>query len=166
MINRLSLFLVVMTLISCKTQEITTSVNNKNSDSPFTINFKQEIVIGDTYIFNITNNSDDTLIILSPSVARIEKFENNEWRRVKILYCPCGANCIAPPKEKNLLKGQSHKYRWNLKESWCGEKQENGIPETIVKDPLEGIYRIYVDYIFKGKREKIVRQFEVKKNNN
>lgn len=154
-----------MTVMSCKTQEITTSVKNKNTDSPFTIDFKKELVSGDIFIFSIKNNSDDTLTILSPSIARIEKFENEIWRRVKIVYCPCGANCIAPPKEKKLSKGQSHNYRWNLKESWCGEKQENGIPETIVINPQVGIYRILIDYTFKGKTEKIIKQFEIKNIN-
>ncbi len=156
---------MVMTVVSCKTREVVTSEKNEEIDSFLKIEFKKELTSGDTFIFNVTNNSDDTLTILSPSVAFIEKLESKEWRRVKILYCPCGANCIAPPKEKILSIGQSHNYKWNLKESWCGEKQENGIPEIIEKEPQEGIYRIKVDYVYKGESEELIKQFEIENNN-
>jgi hypothetical protein len=154
-----------MTLISCKSKEIINSENIRVANNSFFTDYKKEVVSEETFVFNITNNSDDTLTILSPSVAFIEKLDGEVWKRIRILYCPCGANCIAPPKEKMLSNGQNHEYKWNLKESWCGEEQENGIPETIVKSPQCGIYRIKVDYILKGKKEQIVKQFELKLNN-
>ena len=160
--NRLLLLIIVMALTSCKTKEIVTSENKREANNSFFIDYKKELVSLDTFVFNIVNNSDDTLTILHPSVAFIEKLEGEVWRKMKILYCPCGANCIAPPKEKRLSNGQNHKYKWNLKESWCGEKQENGIPETIEKNPQYGIYRIKVDFIFKGEKDQIVKQFEIK----
>ena len=161
--NFILLILIVFTLISCKTQEkLKTSVDNKNTESPFIIDYKKECISGETFYFHIKNNSADTLTILSPVVARIEKMENTEWRRVKILYCPCGANCIAPPKELNLTKDQSHKYSWNLIEAWCGSKQENGIPETIEHNSEPGLYRIKIEYVFRNKSETIIKEFEIK----
>jgi len=155
-----------MTAVSCKTKEIVTSKKNEEIDSSFNIEFKKELTFQDLFVFTISNNSVDTLTILNPAIAYIEKLENETWRRVRIIYCPCGANCIPPPKVKQLLKGQNHKYKWNLKESWCGEKQENGIPETIEKDFQEGIYRIKIEYVFKRETKKIEKQFKIKMNNN
>ncbi|MBU8892304.1 MAG: hypothetical protein KOO66_05965 [Bacteroidales bacterium] len=161
--NSILLILIVFIIISCKTQEkIKTSIVNQNDESPFILDYSKEIISGKIFYFIVKNNSDDTLTILSPSVARIEKRENDNWRRVKIIYCPCGANCIAPPKKLNLIKDQSHKYSWNLLESWCGDIQENGMPETIKHSSESGLYRIKIEYNFKNKSDIIIKEFEIK----
>lgn len=162
MIKRNVIFSIVLVLLSCNTQKFNAVSNDLEANSTIIVDFNEDVKLTDTFILNIKNNSDDNLTIVSPAVAIIEKFEENTWRRVRILYCPCGANCIPPPKEKHLKKGQNHEYKWNLKESWCGEKQENGIPETIEKEPQTGLYRIRVNYVFKGESKKIEKQFEIK----
>ena len=89
----------------------------------------------------------DTLTLYQPRNLKIQKKQENQWRRVRTLYCPCGASCPAPPERVSVLPGSTYTYRWDQKEEWCGEMNQQGIPEMHTQFPGPGRYRIVVQYI-------------------
>lgn len=138
----------------------------QNPSSPLSdkieIKLTLEIKIGETQIFEIFNGSDDRIIVYNPAIKNIERLEGKEWRKVRILYCPCGANCEPPPETKVLIPDEKHILRWNLTESWCGEMQENNIPKTERIDPTPGLYRIKVRYsTSEGPKKTIWKEFKI-----
>jgi hypothetical protein len=151
--KNLSLFLLIVFFVSCKSNEKSTSIKSE----PDII--KTNIVISENQIqFQIQNISNDTLTIYSPQQITIQRFVNNDWEKVRILNCPCGAPCAKPAEIKELFSGQIHTYSWDKQESWCGKKNEYGIPETIKEFSKSGKYRIMIMYQIKQSEKQIVYQ--------
>jgi len=129
-----------------------------------TIEFRveKEIKYANTATFEFINKSKNPITIFGPWLKKIEKFESGNWRKVRILNCPCGANCIAPPKILILQSLEKHIVNWNLLESWCDKNKKNEIPLTIEKQSSTGLYRISTDYSIDGiERMRLTKEFNI-----
>ncbi len=132
----------------------------KNDKIEFKV--EKEIRSGDPATFEFINNSQNSITIFGPWLKNIEKFEDGKWRKVRILYCPCGANCIAPPRTLILQPTEKHVINWNQLESWCGKMQENGIQLTIENKSTIGLYRILIEYSFDGiNKLSLTKEFKI-----
>ncbi len=126
------------------------------------ISYKETVKQTEGFSLDIKNVSKDEIFIHYPGYKPIEKKKGDEWVKVKILYCPCGQNCDAPPQKKILNPGQKYRVYWNLLEGWCEENLNGGIPKTIEKKVESGRYRISLFYS-QGNEEKvtIIKEFEI-----
>jgi hypothetical protein len=122
------------------------------------------IVIEDESIsFVVTNSSTDSIYIYQPKQINIEKLIDNSWVKLRILYCPCGAPCAKPPEKIGIINGGEYTMTWDKNESWCGEKNEVGIPETIKERVSNGKYRLRVLYSnSNNQKEVLYKEFELK----
>ncbi|OFX27640.1 MAG: hypothetical protein A2041_10315 [Bacteroidetes bacterium GWA2_31_9b] len=154
--KQILIFLVVIFFSSCKPSEKNT-LNQKPND------IETEIVISDNQIhFQVKNISNDTIVLYNPQRLNIQRFVNNNWEKVRILNCPCGAPCAKPDEKLYLFKGQSHSISWDKQESWCGNKNENGIPKTIKSLSLSGNYRIIIIYqLNQADKQTFYKEFEL-----
>jgi len=160
--GRVSIFLLLCILFSTGCKSTKNSVITKQEPekpSTFQIVGATEVKIGTVAFFEVVNNTNSPVTINHPWQKRIEKFENNAWRRVKIISCPCGADCNAPPKTLVLNPKEKHKLDWNLKEGYCGKPEPNGIPATIENNSEPGLYRLMVDYGTGEKIQTIIKEF-------
>lgn len=89
-------------------------------------------------------SSTDTLTLYKPRNLVVQKEHNGQWKSIRTLYCPCGASCPAPPERVSITPGSSYTYRWGQKEQWCGEMNQQGIPEMHSRFPGTGRYRMAV----------------------
>lgn len=135
--------------------------NNQTSEKNLTL-IEISITQGDNLTFIIKNISEESVKIYQPEKLKIEKFIDGSWQKLRILPCPCGAPCARPPEFVDIPSGQSHYFSWNKNESWCGDKNESGIPETkrVIAEP--GKYRIVILYsIENGNQEFFYKEFEI-----
>lgn len=150
-------------LFGCQSQKRVVLPNQSLSNAK-TLEIKGNVEIkeGSTATFELTNSGLSPITIFAPWQKRIEKFENNSWRAVRIISCPCGASCSSPPKTMILQPAEKHVIDWNLMEGWCDRKQENGISKTIENISSEGLYRVSVDYSIDGiERLTITKEFRI-----
>jgi len=128
-------FMLTFLLASCKTQKI----------MEFT--HKQDYSQGNgKFTFSIKNISNQDITLVDPLLTKIEHKNNSRWRNIRILYCPCGASCPQPPKEKTIKNNEIHQYKWSGIEEWCGEINSLGMPESMSKTAKSGLYRIKIVY--------------------
>ena len=157
-------FLCSILLVVCCHSQKKVVVSNPIHEKSNTLELigVSEIKQGLTVNFELVNNSLTPITIFGPWFKNIEKYENGSWLKVKIILCPCGADCSAPPKTLVLNPTEKHKYDWNLMEGWCGKIQANGIPEIIENLSSEGLYRILIDYSIDGtNRLTISKEFKI-----
>lgn len=151
-------------LLGCKSSKnVIDKGQIAEKNNAFSIVGPNEIKIGTIAYFEVINNTLSPITLYSPWQQRIEKFENNAWRRVKIISCPCGADCNAPPKTLVLNPNEKHKLDWNLKEGYCAKPEPNGIPATIESYSEVGLYRISIDYGTDEKRQVLTKEFQIVK---
>lgn len=106
------------------------------------INKDQAINVGESIEIVFENTHSNSIIVYYPKKLNIEKLEDANWRKLKILECPCDAPCQASAEKVMLKSGEQIKLSWNLKESWCGPRSSAQIRETIFRLVSEGRYRI------------------------
>lgn len=140
----------------CKSYEKNT-LNQKQSDIETEINISENQIR-----FQIKNISNDTIILYNPQKLNIQQFVNNEWESIRILICPCGAPCAKPSESIILIKDQIHSLKWDKQESWCGKRNEFGIPETLKILSNSGKYRITIIYqLNHAKKQTFYKEFEL-----
>lgn len=151
--------ILIFLLAGCTSkQHVAITQTSENKSTLIEINITQ----GENLSFAIKNISDESVKIYQPEKLRIEKFIDSSWVKLRILPCPCGAPCARPPEFINIPSGQSHFYSWDKNESWCGDKNESGIPETKRMIAESGKYRIAILYsIEEGKQELLYKEFEI-----
>jgi len=139
--------IAILLLFGCSPIKDIVVVNDLKTDhEELIIDFKKEVHINEFAEIKIVNKSKTSINIYGPYLKKMEKYSDNTWTKVRIIYYPCGADCEAPPKILVLKPGESHPYKWNLMESRCENIQKNGIPLTVEKKCEPGLYRIRVDY--------------------
>jgi len=112
---RLNFILILISFIlACKSSKELNKPHASFAKKMVELKSLNEVKQGGSIEFEFVNNSKKTIIVVQPSKKNIEKFENNIWRRVRILYCPCGADCTPLPKVKYLEPDEKHKYNWKL----------------------------------------------------
>jgi len=130
--------LVALYVYSCKSINKTASSENKQNIE----NLKIEVEIGEQVNFRITNLSNEKIKLYQPFELKIEKFEDNSWKQLKILPCPCDAPCNASEESIEIIPKGSFNLTWNKKESWCGKQRIEGIRNTEYVQAENGKYRI------------------------
>ncbi len=162
--NKSLIILYLLPLLAYCSNQQKIVIANQLTKLNDTIEFRveKEIKFANTTTFEFINNSKKPITIFGPWLKNIEKFESGNWRKVRILNCPCGANCIAPPKILILQSLEKHIVNWNLLESWCDKNQKNEMPLTIVKQSSTGLYRISTDYSIDGiERMRLTKEFNI-----
>lgn len=156
--NILLIFFVIT--ISCTTkQEVVNTEFSENKQSKLEISIED----GETISFAIKNIALESLYLYQPRRLHIEKFNNGTWERLRILQCPCGAPCAKPPEKVQISNQEKYIRTWDKNESWCGEKNKYGIPETLKAKALNGRYRLRILYGIDSKqRETLYKEFELK----
>ncbi len=158
MIKQLSIIIVFL-LFGCISQK-------KQPDNQKSSSFNEiEIIIeenDDNLIFKINNNSEKESIILNQNKLHIERMVNNKWEKIKLLNCPCGAPCAQQSELIEILIGKNYILKWDKKESWCGKKNKNGIPDTNTSICQPGDYRIRIVFSSsKNKSQVIYKEFNI-----
>ena len=151
-------YLLVLLLIfaGCKSSRKATTIKESQKA-------EIEISVSDTNVgFQIKNNLDEPLYILTPRKLDIYKFENDEWRKLKILICPCDAPCNAPEEKVAISAKETYLLTWNKNESWCGNRTPQGIRETVESIATTGEYKIVVSFNHNGNTFNIIKEFEIK----
>lgn len=155
----LPILAICIFIISCKSKQETISIDLKG---PVEISMPKNIKLNSNLNATIVVNEEAGIFLFDPMLTRIEKFENNTWNKLRILHCPCGANCEPPPRFKKLSKGEIWEVKWNLKESWCKKNTKNAIPETIEKKAAIGKYRVVIYYGYnQTERIKYTKEFQI-----
>lgn len=154
--------LIILTLlvVGCATkQQISSTQIIDNKPSIIEIS----LIENEGISFTIKNTTTESVYIYQPQKLHIEKFNNDSWERLKILPCPCGAPCAKPAEKFEIPIGEKYVLTWDKHESWCGDKNEMGIPETIKTKVLNGKYRLRILYGINSKqKETIYKEFELK----
>lgn len=154
--------IILLFLTYCKSVDKSVTSTVQLNTEIVEILFPDTLSIGENFRATVTNVSTDTVFIHQPELKHFEKSEEPNWRRIKIIQCPCGANCEPSPELKKLAPGEKHFIDWNVKESWCGKMMENGIPETIEIQAKPGNYRFTVTYSLENAgKEKIRKEFTI-----
>jgi len=144
------------------------SISSEDSDFSklITVECKENYEKGEKATFVVKNESNEKDVFLfQPNEIHVEKQTEKGWKRLNILYCPCGASCPPPPEWEVLKSHSTKQVKWNLNEEWCGEiKTDRKIPETKKRYAGAGTYRFVLKYsVDKGKEiVKNYTEFELK----
>jgi len=141
-------FIFLLVFISGCSASRESAVSSKFADSKLNIEARSEYDTGAVVEITVHNTSEkDTLTLHKPRNLIVQKKQDGKWRRVRTLYCPCGASCPAPPERVAVVPGSGYTYRWEQKEQWCGEMNQQGIPRMHSRFPGTGLYRIAIRYV-------------------
>jgi len=155
-----AIFILILFVTGCSTNKNVPETKDRTEDL---VVIEVNIAEKENISFIITNTSNKLIYIYQPHRLHIERFENGTWENVRILYCPCGAPCAKPPEKVDILVGGIHTWEWDKYESWCGEKNEFGIPETIKKMAKNGKYRLRVLYSNSNNEQEVLyKKFELR----
>lgn len=135
----LSLFLLLACTTSKKqfastenktNQAINVVIENSSNDREFT--------------FIVQNKSEGPVFIHNHRQIHIERQINSQWEKVRVLNCPCGASCAKPDEFLEIAQEGNFIFNWDKNESWCGERNSYGIPETMKLPVVSGVYRVMI----------------------
>ena len=160
--GKIYVFLAALVLFGgCKGSEKAAESTNKRQESLLSVDLKSEYNAGERINFIIRNDSDKAVDLLHPKELVIQMQTKNGWETVPILYCPCGASCVAPPERILLAEGTSYEMAWDQQSSWCEDSGEM-VPKTIEKQVDKGTYRLVLDWEFKNSAKTMYKEFEIK----
>ena len=158
--NTLYLFLFFLILFSgCKSSQKISEQKDQQSGRDLL-----DIVVDNNEIINfqLINSSSRPIKIQMPEKLYIEKFNNGNWIKQRILPCPCDAPCAKMQEQIEIQAGEKYVLIWDKNESWCGNRNEKGIRETLIKKVGSGKYRIRI--ILKneeGKNSVLYKEFQI-----
>ena len=154
------IIIILVLSVACSTkQQISKTEVSDNKSSIIEIS----LIEGESISFTIKNTTTESVYIYQPQRLHIEKFNNNSWEKLRILPCPCGAPCAKPIEKIEISKDDNYILSWDKHESWCGDKNEAGIPNTIRELAIKGKYRLRVLYSHnKNQKEILYKEFELK----
>lgn len=154
------LIIILVLSAACSTkQQVSKTEVSDNKPSIIEISLIEDEGIS----FTIKNITMESVYIYQPEKLHIEKFNNNSWEKLRILPCPCGAPCARPAEKFEIPIGEKYVLTWDKNESWCGEKNEVGIPITIRELAINGKYRLRVLYSLNNNQKEILyKEFELR----
>lgn len=156
------LFIILMG--SCSATKNLPMSEESITDEGLVVNYKKEVATEQTFKIEVINRGVKEVTIYSPAVIHIEVLEGEEWRKVRIQHCPCGADCSPPRKFIILNSGEIHQFRWNLYESWCEKIPGSEIPKAMEKKATPGLYRVLLRYKQEnGEKERVYKEFRIVK---
>ena len=158
--NTLYLFVFFLILFSgCKSsQEISEQKDQQSGRDLLDIVVDNNEIIS----FQLINNSSRTIKIQMPEKLYIEKFNNGNWNKLRILPCPCDAPCARMEEQIEIPATEKHVLSWDKNESWCGSRNEKGIRETLIKKVESGRYRIRINFKNEGGKTSVLyKEFQI-----
>jgi len=160
MIKKLS-YLTLFLLLGCAPQK------KQMESAESKLSYEIDVVIdnlkkNEGLSFIVQNKSKGQVYIHSHRQTHIERLVGNSWIKLRIQDCPCGAPCARPAEFIEIAKEGSFTLTWDRTESWCGEKNSYGIPETIKLSVPSGFYRIMVVFSVDQKNTQVFyKEFNV-----
>jgi len=149
-------FLLLLIPFGCTPKQVTVNDSEKKI-APEAIEIVVDTETTENLIyFKILNHSDSSILIYSYQMLHIERDNNGTWEKLRILAFPCGAPGAKPSEFIEVPKGNHFDFSWNKEESWCGERNESFIPETITAPAASGNYRIKIIYSQIFQEQKII----------
>ncbi|MBU1014188.1 MAG: hypothetical protein KKG99_14415 [Bacteroidetes bacterium] len=152
MIKSLVNILIIVLLIACYPTRQTTGISS--SQLNIVINDNKPIIAGKPISIIVKNMYSKSIIIYYPEKLLIEKLEDGDWRKIKILQCPCDAPCQASIDIAELHPGGEIELVWDQMESWCGPKLDEHIRKSIYQRVEKGQYRVRINYKTEGEGDK------------
>ena len=106
--------------------------------------------------FLIKNLNDTPIYIVNTGKLYIERKNNDDWDRLRILPCPCDAPCHQNKEDLEIVTGKEYIISWNMEESWCGTERVNMVRNTVKQVVEKGTYRIRISYKTKDNKAEII----------
>ncbi|OJJ18763.1 hypothetical protein BKI52_24620 [marine bacterium AO1-C] len=136
---------ILAAIVSCKKP-------NKTTDKPVVIKSLWQVDAKKSYaseekvVIKFKNISPQALTIYDPLMVEVEQKLANEgsktqWKKVRWLYCPCGASCPPPPRTMDIDQDQTKTFVWNKIEKWCDAQGK-----TAQQKATQGTYRLKLTY--------------------
>lgn len=148
--------LLFVVFFSCKSnQQVKKNTPLKNQD--WSVESEKNYQDLNSVAIKIVNTTKNNLVIFDPFLKKIEKFDGENWGKIKIPYCPCG-NCPPPPETMSISSNQKHTFIWNKDLVTCNDGKK------VTQKMESGRYRVIFNY---GKSqnvkyfEKLVVEFEI-----
>jgi len=143
----LFLSILLLSIISCISSK---SAKNQNKfvESINSVIVQVNKLPGGDFEFIVENKTNQSIFIHNYYQVHVDRKVGDNWEKIRILNCPCGAPCARPEEYVEIQKENNFSIKWNLEESWCGEKNEIGVQETLSTKVGPGLYRIMVVYSF------------------
>ncbi|MGM0551968.1 MAG: hypothetical protein ACQESW_12890 [Bacteroidota bacterium] len=95
-------------------------------DDSLSFQYNDSIQAGSYLEVTIQNRTKQPLIFLHP--YELEVFScANDTSKVRTLYCPCNASCVAPKDELIIPAHKSYTFQWHAVERWCETDPENNL---------------------------------------
>ena len=161
MVKKCLVFLILVFCIACTSTQ-NTSQSEKQKNVSVIINDGKKIHQGEKIEFIVSNINKSSILIFNPEKLFIERKQNNLWKKLQILYCPCDAPCKAPKDKQFLSTNNTLNILWDQRESWCGPKTNEQIRESIYQFVDKGEYRFRIDYqIDEGKQIMYYKYFKI-----
>lgn len=148
-------FVFLVLVLGCKTTEISKNEDNLEGIN-FTYNQNNEVIE-----FSLKNLNNEAVNLVKKNTLNIEKLQNGEWVRVKILPCPCDAPCREINDEIIIKPNESYLIKWNMIESWCSKERKEFIRETISQKAGKGKYRLKIQLIEGNNNKTIIKVFDI-----
>lgn len=145
LIGLVGLLACLTTLSGCKKASKTTE-KPVNVKSIWEVDVKKVYAVEEKVVIRFKNISEQDLKIYDPLILVVEQKQDNSaekkaWKRMRWLYCPCGASCPPPPDQLTVAKDQTKTFVWNQLEKWC-DKQGKMMKAQVPK----GTYRLRINY--------------------
>ncbi len=86
--RKLITIITICSLVSCSSYKKTVKTKDKTFNISVKLISDDNVKEGETVHFVLVNNTTKVITIHNSAKKRIEKFENNLWQKVRILYCP------------------------------------------------------------------------------
>jgi len=154
MIKSLVNIFIVIIFVACHPLTLTTETSS--SYLQIIVNEDKSIVLGESISISIKNIHSNKIIIYYPEKLIIEKLEEGNWHKLKILECPCDAPCQASIDKIELDAGNTFEISWDQKESWCDPQMDEHIRKSIYQRVEKGQYRVRINYKTDGESDETI----------
>ncbi|WP_425391409.1 hypothetical protein [Ekhidna sp.] len=139
------LLISIALLFGCKAT--TSAVNAPEEISKQNLLVEAERNISDEEVLiKFKNVSDGEIVLLKPLEPVIEKWTGENWEKLELLYCDCGAPCPAPPTERSIEKNGSFIFSWDRMLEKCVSSDNGMITQR--NEASSGLFRVL--YVVKG----------------
>lgn len=167
LIHLFYLLWAILVLSSCHTLKSNTNESNPSvGDEIVRLEGEDWFDIEDDAVFVIKNISKQrSIYIYQPHEMTVQQKVKDQWERVELLFCPCGASCPPPPEWEILAPGSEREVVWDLQEKWCEQSDtRTRIPKTVSRYAGPGEFRIVVQYALSrgGEIKTLYKNFQLK----
>jgi len=132
-------------VIGCKKSSKTTDKPAVNK-SLWQVDAKKSYGADEKVVIKFKNISQQAITVYDPLIIEVEQKlasegSKTQWKKMRWLYCPCGASCPPPPRRLDVDQGQARDFTWNKIEKWCDAQGK-----TAQQKAPKGTYRLKLTY--------------------